>query len=199
MILGFVIGGTAPRNVLIRGVGPALVKQGVARPMGNPVIQLFNNSSAVIAQNPGVYSAITHDDNDTTGVALTEIYDIDGVDSTTPAIVNLSIRGNVDTGDGVLIAGFVVTGNSPKRVLIRALGPALASMGLQSSEVLADPILRIVQDGNILLTNDNWGDATNASNSATAAANLAPGVYSAVASGVSGGTGIALVEVYQVY
>lgn len=255
MILGFVIGGTAPRNVLIRGVGPALSKQGVARPMGNPVIQLFNHSSALIAQNddwssatnasdvaaaakrtgafsldtgtrdasllmqlnPGVYSAITHDDNDTTGVALTEIYDVDGVDSPTPAIVNLSIRGNVDTGDGVLIAGFVVTGNSPKRVLIRALGPALASMGLQSSEVLADPILRIVQDGNILLTNDNWGDAPNASNSSTAAANvgayklpanskdamilttLAPGVYSAVASGVSGGTGIALVEVYQVY
>lgn len=254
MILGFVIGGSAPRNVLVRGVGPTLASQGVTRPMANPMIELFNSTSDSIAKNedwsaatnatamadaathtgafalppgsrdasllvqlnPGAYSAITHDDHDTTGVALTEIYDVDGTDSTTPAIVNLSIRGNVNAGDGVLIAGFVITGNSPKRVLIRAVGPTLSTMDLQSGEILADPFLRIVQNGNTLLTNDNWGASANASDIVASSSSvgafdlptaskdavilttLAPGVYSAIASGVSGGTGIALVEVYQV-
>jgi hypothetical protein len=148
------------------------------------------------------------------GIALVECYDAGT--GTTARLVNVSARTQVDTGAGVLIAGFVVDGNAPKLVLIRGLGPSLAGI----SGVLADPQLEIfkyhtdIKNFVPLATNDNWGGTqalkdlqttvgaqeltVDDSKDAAIAITLAPGVYTAQVSGVNSTTGVALVEVYEV-
>lgn len=153
--------------------------------------------------------------NGGTGVALAEVYEIDG--SSVPGrLRNISTRGFAATGAGVMIPGFVVSGNAPATLLIRGVGPALAGTGLPS--LLSDPVLDLHQqsDGRRLLSNDDWSEAPNAglvpaaftstgafglgAGSADAAmlVVLAPGIYTAIASGRDGSTGLALVEVYEV-
>jgi len=139
------------------------------------------------------------------------------VGTATGRFLNLSTRGYVGTGNNVLIAGLVVSGSSPKSILIRAVGPALVPMGLSPSEVLADPVL-VLKDstGADLATNDNWGDAPSAailsqvfhsvgafdltagSTDSVLLVTLPPGIYTALATGKNGGTGIALLETYEV-
>jgi hypothetical protein len=129
---------------------------------------------------------------------------------------NISARGYCGAGDRVMIGGFVVGGNTNKRVLVRALGPTLTSLGLSSSEVLLDPSIEVYKGANLVATNDNWGSNSNV-DEITATANkigagsigtgdatssallltLTPGVYSFVASGKLGTSGIALLEVYD--
>ena len=124
---------------------------------------------------------------------------------------NLSTRGTVSTGDNVLINGFIVTGNDPKTVVIRALGPSLSSFGL--SGVLADPVLTVHNSsGTVIASNDNWQTdigatfieqnglaPSNPSESAALVANLAPGAYTVVVRGQSSTEGISLAEVYEIY
>ena len=176
-----------------------------------------SKDAAILATlEPGAYTIhVVSDDLD--GVALAEIYDA----SPNPSgdfqrMINISTRGEVLAGDGILIGGFVVTGNSPARVLIRGVGPALASFGL--SGVLADPRLRIYRGNELIAENDNWstgsdqgaavvraaGDTgafnlVSGSKDAALVLTLAPGAYTAqisAADGTSGG--VALVEVYQI-
>src|SRR3954452_6644258 len=121
-------------------------------------------------------------------------------------LANIATRGFVNTGQGQLIGGFIIRGG-PKLVLIRALGPSLAASGV--SPALADPQLRLFQNTTLLRQNDNWGSAANAneitattippSNAQEAAIliRLEPGNYTTVVDGVNNGTGIALVEVYE--
>jgi hypothetical protein len=121
-------------------------------------------------------------------------------------LANISTRGFVNTGQGQLISGFIIRGG-PKLVIIRALGPSLASHGV--SPVLADPTLKLFNGPRLVAQNDNWqsvsnvGDTrnsippTNAKESALVI-RLEPGAYSAVVSGADNGTGIALVEVYEI-
>ncbi|MFL6588593.1 MAG: hypothetical protein ACJ8M4_00305 [Chthoniobacterales bacterium] len=121
-------------------------------------------------------------------------------------LANIATRGFVNTGQGQLIGGFIVRGG-PKLVLIRALGPSLAASGV--SPALADPQLRLFQNTTLLRQNDNWGSAANANeitattipptNAQEAAIliRLEPGNYTTVVDGVNNGTGIALVEVYE--
>ncbi len=152
------------------------------------------------------------------GIALAEIYDASGSDCTasTPRLINVSARAQVGTGDGVLIAGFVIEGTASRTVLIRAVGPTLATYGVGG--VLADPQLELTQAVNganvVVASNDNWaGDAqvTSVANTVGAFAlsgaaskdaailvTLPPGIYSAKASGAVGSTGVALIEVYEV-
>ena len=139
------------------------------------------------------------------------------VGTATGRFLNLSTRGYVGTGNNVLIAGLVVSGSSPKSILIRAVGPALVPMGLSTSEVLADPVLTLKDStGTDIATNDNWGDAPTAailsqvfhsvgafdltagSTDSVLLVTLPPGVYTALATGKNGGTGIALLETYEV-
>ncbi|MGH8019750.1 MAG: hypothetical protein ACREIA_16005, partial [Opitutaceae bacterium] len=132
-------------------------------------------------------------------------------------LANLSTRGQALTGDNVLIPGFVVQGSVSKRLLIRAAGPALAQFGVQG--VLPDPIMALKRTlGDVAIeiaSNDNWGSNANAAEivtttttvgafdlatgSADAAllVDLEPGQYSVVAQGVGGGTGVAIVELYD--
>ncbi|MFN2624415.1 MAG: hypothetical protein ABR611_16435, partial [Chthoniobacterales bacterium] len=104
---------------------------------------------------PGSYTAIVQGANEQTGIALVEVYDLDrSVDS---KLANISTRGFVQTGDNVLIAGTIILGQTPQKVIIRAIGPSLTVPGK-----LGDPTLEL-HDGNgvTLESNDNWVDSPN--------------------------------------
>jgi hypothetical protein len=119
---------------------------------------------------------------------------------------NISTRLNVLTGENVLIGGFIITGDDPKQVIVRAIGPSLAIAGLTG--VLADPILELHEADGTVVTNDNWKDTQQAEIEATGlqpsddlesaiVGTLTPGLYTAIVSGKDGGTGVGLVEVYD--
>lgn len=147
------------------------------------------------------------------GVVIVEAYD--PTDSTSPRLLNLSARNYAGTGDETLIAGFVIDGNEPKRLLIRGVGPTL-ELNYGLTGVLENPVLevhtRINNVDTIIATNDDWGTETGvATASATAGAfalvdgsadaalivTLPAGAYTAHVSGAAGGTGEAIVEVYE--
>ncbi len=122
-------------------------------------------------------------------------------------LLNVSTRMNVKTGDNVLIGGFIITGNSPKRILLRALGPSLATAGI--SGVLADPVLELHgADESVITTNDNWQDTQQAVIAATGVAppqpqesaiviTLEPGSYTAIVRGQNNTIGQGLLEMYD--
>ena len=121
--------------------------------------------------------------------------------------LNLSTRVQVQTGDQVSIGGFIITGTSPKRVILRAIGPSLANLGIANP--LADPVLELhATDQTLIASNDNWKDSDETDITATGLApsnlvesamveTLDPGSYTAVVSGKNGTTGIGLVEMYD--
>ena len=95
----------------------------------------------------------------TAGIGLVEVYDI--LPLTTTKFVNMSTRGSVGTGDNVLISGFIIGDVDSATVVVRALGPSLASYGV--SGVLSDPTLTIYDSsGSVIASNDNWQDDPNA-------------------------------------
>ena len=125
-----------------------------------------------------------------------------------PTLGNISTRGQVLTGDNVMIGGFIVTGSGKKKAIVRAIGPSLAGQGVAG--VLADPILELHEPNGTVVTNDNWMDAANkqeiidtgipptdAAESAILMDNLDPGAYTAIVRGVNNTTGVALVEGYD--
>lgn len=154
--------------------------------------------------SPGSYTVILKDAHGGSGVGLFELYQL----GAGGVLENISTRGMVQTRDDVMIGGFVLNGNSgsSRRVLLRALGPSLGQFGI--GDVLANPSIRIYDsNGTVLGQNDNWKDtqATEISQTPLAPANdlesaliltLPGGSYTAVVSGVDGGTGNALVEAY---
>ena len=122
-------------------------------------------------------------------------------------LINISTRGNVGTGANQMIAGFVIR-NGAKRVLIRVLGPSLASQGVTGS--LADPLVTLYLGATPIATNDNWqvgndvaainatGFAPSDSRECVLLVSLEEGAYTAIVSGVGGTTGVALVEVNEI-
>lgn len=163
----------------------------------------------------GIYSTMIAAPEGNEGVALAEAYDDGAATSNDTRLVNLSARAPTETGDRVLIAGFVVTGSGDKQVLLRAVGPGLTGMGVK--QALADPVLRVMRAGRVVAENDNWASGADAgyvagaarqvgafalgANSRDAAVLLTvtPGVYSVVVSPVDGtANGIGMVEVYEV-
>jgi hypothetical protein len=151
--------------------------------------------------NNSAYTAIVRGANGGTGIGAVEVYDLNqAVDS---KLANISTRGLVQTGDNILIGGLIVLGQNPLRVIVRAIGPSLSVSG-----ALGDPILEL-HDGNgaTIAANDNWRSDQEAEIIATTippsndlesaiVRNLAPGNYTAIVRGVSGTTGVALVEAY---
>jgi hypothetical protein len=179
------------------------------------------DSALYTAPANGVYSVKVLGAGSTTGIALAEIYDATPAGTftaSTPRLVNVSARTQVNTGDGILIAGFVVGGSTPCTVMIRGVGPTLTGYGVPGA--LADPQLTLFRTVSGVNTqvgyNDNWSQATNASavamtspivgafdlasgsKDAVILITLQPGVYSAQVSGVGSTTGVALVEIYEV-
>jgi hypothetical protein len=122
-------------------------------------------------------------------------------------LANIATRGFVNSGQGQLIGGFIIRGG-PKMVFVRALGPSLTAAGV--SPALADPQIRLFQNNTLLRQNNDWQSAANASemisttipptNAKEAAIliRLEPGNYTTVVDGADSGTGIALVEVYEI-
>jgi len=173
--------------------------------------------SAIIADlPPGNYTAIVRGVNGTTGVALVEAYDLSP--SLHSTLSNISTRSLVETGDDVMIGGFIVQGSQPKNVIIRAIGPELSQYGVP--DPLADPTLELHNGtGALIGRNDNWqqtiiggiitqnqvqdiqnsGHAPTAASESAIIANLPPGNYTAIVRGVNNTTGVALVEVYDLH
>ncbi len=121
-------------------------------------------------------------------------------------LLNISTRLQVLTNDQVPIGGFIVTGNAPKTVILRAIGPSLGAFGIP--DPLADPVLELrAGDGSLIVSNDDWTSDRDAieltglqpSNDFESAIvrTLDPGSYTAVMSGKNGGTGVGLVEAYD--
>jgi len=122
-------------------------------------------------------------------------------------MVNVSTRVYVQRGDDVLIGGLIITGDTPKRVVLRAIGPSLAGAGLR--DVLRDPTMALHDStGAVIAANDDWrsdmptvqatGLAPSHDKESAIVIDLAPGAYTAVLSGTHGQTGIALFELYDV-
>jgi hypothetical protein len=153
---------------------------------------------------PGNYTAIVRGVNNATGIALVEGYELD---STTTHLANVSTRGRVGVGDDVLIGGFIITGSQSKQLIVRAIGPSLAAYGV--SGAMADPLLELHNSsGAVIANNDDWQDAQASQISATGltptnpmesaiVTTLPPGNYTAIVQGYNGGTGVGMVEVYD--
>jgi hypothetical protein len=127
-------------------------------------------------------------------------------------LANISTRGFVQTGDNVMIGGFILSGNSLSTgTIVRGIGPSLSQFGL--SPLLVDPTLELHDsNGVLLISNDNWQDDSTQAAQLSAHglalqdahesgifASLPPGAFTAVLAGKNGGTGIALVEIYNVH
>jgi hypothetical protein len=238
LIGGFIVTGTGPKNVIVRGIGPSLSGFGIANALMDPVLELHDGSGATLTTNddwrdtqesdieatglapgddresaivmslePGAYTAILAGANQSTGVGLVEIFDLD--QSAGSKLANISTRGFVDTGDNVMIGGIIIgpsdTGDAI--VLIRAIGPSLVNAGI--SDALEDPELELHDgQGTTLTTNDDWRDTQESDIEATGLAptddresailqSLAPGAYTAIVSGKNDTTGVGLVEAYH--
>jgi len=231
LIGGFIITGSQPKAVLIRAIGPSLPLSGT---LADPVLQLFDSFGHFITQNdnwrdsanaqhiinsglppdndseaailktlaPGAYTAIVSGANNTTGIGLVEVYDLDATADN--KLANISTRGLVQTGAGVMIGGIIVQGDTSINVLIRAIGPSLPLSG-----TLSDPTLDLHNaNGDLIASNDNWKDTQQAGIEATGISppndaesailmSLAAGAYTAIVQGKNASTGIALVEAYQ--
>ena len=236
---GFIITGTAPKHVLLRAIGPSLTGLGIADALANPQLELHgpgdfitiindnwrdtqeaaiqatgippsNNLESAIETTlaPGAYTAIVRGRDNTSGVALVEVYDLD--QATESKLANLSTRAMVNSGDNIVIAGFMLGADSGSdRIVVRGVGPSLALLGVPNS--LPDPTLELRDaNGALIVANNNWQDNPQWANELTAAglapahnleaaivATLPPGPYTALLAGAGNGTGVGVVEVYD--
>jgi hypothetical protein len=238
MIGGFIIGGTTPKTVVVRARGPSLIPLGITNALANPTLTLVRSSDqAVVATNdnwggaanaaaisasgfapshalesailvtlpPGAYTAIVAGAGGATGVGTIELFEVDQPQA---SLINISTRGQVLTGNDVMIGGFIIQGSAPLTVVVRARGPSLAPLGIANA--LMNPSLTLVRssDNTVIDVNDNWASAANAaqltasgfapSNSLESAIliTLPPGAYTAIVTGVGGATGVGTVEVF---
>jgi hypothetical protein len=234
MIGGFIVSGDTDKAIVLRAIAPSLVAAGVSGALADPSLELYDSTGALIGQNdnwtslppgavpsgfepadpreslisvtlaPGVYTAVLRGVDGTTGVALCEVYDL-APDSS--SVRNISTRGHVGTKDEVLIGGFIIGGEDPTQVMVRAIGPSLTSYGVTGA--LANPILELhTSDGSLIYQNDDWradqeqqildsGLAPTDDREAAIIATLPPGHYTAIIHGGDNSTGVALVEVYN--
>jgi hypothetical protein len=184
MIGGFIITGTGPKTVIVRGIGPSLAVPGA---LADPIIEVHGPSGEFLGANdnwrdaltrqqindsglapandlesalwgtinPGAYTVIVRGKNDATGIALFEVYDLD--QTADSRLGNVSTRGFVGIGDNVMIGGTIVAGNTTGRVLFRAIGPSLTNFGIPNA--LGDPILELYDgNGGLVADNHDWRD-----------------------------------------
>ena len=188
-------GGTAPYAwTLASGALPAGLQLSPAGVLsGTPAAAAVSTFTAQVSDAAGVTASRAF----TLAVTAT---------GTATKMINVSSRARVETGDNVVIAGFVVSGTGTKHVLVRGIGPGLAAAGI--SDPLANPTLTVYDTtGTALNTNDDWraqeavitatGLAPSNDRDAAISLTLAPGAYTAILSGVSAGTGTAIIEVYD--
>jgi photosystem II stability/assembly factor-like uncharacterized protein/cell division septation protein DedD len=171
--------------------------------------QNSNESGIVATLLPGAYTAVLTGKNQGTGIGLVEIYDAN--QAANSQLANISTRGFVQTGDNVMIGGFILGGSShTTRVALRGIGPSLSQFGL--TNLLADPTLELRDsNGALLISNDNWQDDQVSAAQLVAHglapqdplesgifASLPPGAFTAILAGKNSGVGLGLVEIYNV-
>jgi hypothetical protein len=238
LIGGFIVTGTDPKKMVLRALGPSLSGFGLSGVLRDPVLNVYNSSRTLIETNdnwqsdpgqveitanglapanllesatlqtlaPGAYTVIVTGKDPTPGIGLVELYDLSPLSKS--KLANMSTRGSVGTVDNILINGFIVGDVGSTTVVVRALGPSLASYGV--SGVLSDPTLAIYDaNGSVIARNDNWQDDINAidvQKNGLAPPNalesgivlhLPAGAYTAIVTGADGGTGVGLAEVYE--
>ena len=167
-------------------------------------------SAIVVTLTPGPYTAIVRGNNNTSGLALVEVYDLN--QAVNSKLANLSTRAFVDIGDNIVIAGFILgNGAGTDRIIVRGIGPSLAPSPFPASAVLADPTLELRDtNGTLLIADNDWMDnpvqaaiisaaglAPSNNLEAAIAATLPPGLYTALLAGRLNTTGIGLVEIYD--
>jgi hypothetical protein len=170
-----------------------------------PTNDLESAIDAILA--PGKYTAVVRGNGNTTGIALVEVYDLD---QAAGKLANISTRASVGLGDEIAIAGFTLGNQSgSNQVVVRGLGPSLTALGVPNA--LANPTLELRdRNGGLVISNDDWRDdpaqaaqltgaglAPSNDLEAGIAATLPPGLYTALLAGLNQGTGIGLVEVYD--
>lgn len=201
-IAGFIISGSGPRKVLLRGLGPSLSHFQIANALQDPILDLNDSSGNVIATNDDWQSATNADEipvalkagdpleaailitlrpgsytailrgKNQSGVGLVDINDL-STDASS-RLTNVSTRGFVGMGENVMIAGFMLTGGSAqRRVLLRALGPSLGQSPINLAGTLPDPTLTLVDaNGRVVASNDDWKSSQEAEIQATGLAPL---------------------------
>jgi hypothetical protein len=168
---------------------------------GSTVTGIAAGTCTISASQAGnnTYSAATPVNQNITVITPTDI----------PRLVNIATRAKVLTADDVMIAGFIIGGNQPKKVLIRARGPSLAAAPFNVPGTLSDPVMTLYSGQTVIDTNNNYGDHANAANipasfkptSALESAiltTLSPGAYTAIVTGAGAATGVAIVEVFEI-
>ncbi len=218
LIGGFIIDGVVAKKVALRAIGPSLSAFGVDGAMSDPVLEVVDSTGAVVASNdnwnvpgeevsvtglapsdaseaalvtslePGPYTAIVSGKGGEAGVALFELYDLD---IATGRVANISTRSRVETGDDIMIGGFILGGGTTgTKVIVRAIGPSLVQLGV--AEGLLDPTIELYDsNGFLLASNDDWRSDQEAAIVETTLAptddreaaiveTLAPGAYSGV-------------------
>ena len=234
LIGGFIIDGVVAKKVALRAIGPSLSAFGVDGAMNDPVLDVVDSTGVVVASNdnwnvpgeevsafglapsdgreaalvtslePGSYTAIVSGNGGTVGVALFDLYDLD---APTGRVANISTRSRVETGDNVMIGGFILGGDpTGTSVIVRAIGPSLVPLGI--ADALHDPTLELHDsNGSLIGFNDNWRSDQEAAivettlaptdnREAAIVATLLPGAYSGVIRGAQNTTGVALIEVF---
>src|SRR5947207_10317900 len=160
---GFIITGSAPKQVLLRGIGPSLVNSAVTNPLSDPVMELHGptgfltitndnwkdtqqaaiqatglaptndlESAILVTLDPGPYTAIVKGKNNGVGVGLVEAYDLG--QAAASKLANISTRAFVSTGGDIMIAGFILGGNSGSdNIIVRGIGPSLTGFGVPNA------------------------------------------------------------------
>jgi cyclophilin family peptidyl-prolyl cis-trans isomerase len=193
--------------------GEASIANRTAQVGAFPFAPFSLDSAIALSSQPGAYTVQISGKGFDTGNALAEIYDAtpgESFNDTTPRLVNLSVRAQVDS-NSILISGFVIGGSYPTTVLIRAIGATLSVFGV--SGALENPKLQLYNATTLVGENDDWGGDAQlsavgnsvgaftlgpSSKDAVMLVTLPPGNYTAHVSGVNNGSGIALMEVYEV-
>jgi len=235
---GFIIQGAGSLRIAIRGLGPSLSQLGVPDPLADPVLEGLNDNwqddpsqaaqlmklglaptnplesaSVLTLTSPIQYTAVLAGKEGGTGVGLVEVYNVDqSVPLANIELANISTRGFVQTGNDVMIGGFILGGgNNGTGIVLRGIGPSLSQFGIPNA--LADPTLELRdQNGGLLVANDNWEDDPASAAQLTAHglapqnpleagiySELQPGLYTGILAGQESGTGVGLVEIYNVH
>ena len=234
LIGGFIIGGTQAKTVVVRARGPSLTAAGVTGALANPVLQLFSGATQLEANDnwqqaanaatiqssgfapsdplesaiyttlsPGAYTAIVTGAGGGTGVSIIEVFE---VDVPQVPLLNIATRGKVLTGGDVMIGGFIIQGDAPQTVLVRARGPSLTAAGVPGA--LQDTVLQLFAGAAVIASNDDWqsspdaaviqssGFAPSDARESVIRITLNPGAYTAIVTGKNGTTGVGIIEVF---
>ena len=222
---GFICG--APSEISAAGLDPCRPNPGQSVPPPG----CGQEAAILITLPPGGYTAMESGVGGATGIGLIEVFEVDGGASPSK-LINISTRGRVNSGDNVMIGGFIIVGNSPKTVLIRARGPSMSGAPFFVPGTLANPSIRLFSGQTAIAQNDDWqtldplcasigfvcGGATEITSSgldpctpnpgqstpppgcaqeSAMLITLPAGAYTAMLSGVGGGTGVGLIEVFK--